>query len=318
MAIVEAIAAAVACDLVTLNEIDPHASRFLVVRAPSDHERGAVAPSLHRQFMLSHPLYRHAIESGDPGPARLSDQPDATLFQAGPLYRSVVGPRTTFEAAVLLPAPPNLLTCIVLDRHSCEFNDADLDALESLRVPLSRIYRRSVASDLLRRRLASTPAPLTAVRESDGLSGVGPSATDALERWLTPCSDDADLAAWMDRCEHAEPGIRRAEPFTIVSAQGVLRLRYLGQDPDGLSRFEIDERLVPPGALVPLGLSNRECEVLSLLVQGAPTKTIASRLQCRPATVKKHLEHIYERLGVHDRQSAVTFVFEALEGDPGP
>jgi DNA-binding NarL/FixJ family response regulator len=31
--------------------------------------------------------------------------------------------------------------------------------------------------------------------------------------------------------------------------------------------------------------------------------------------VKKHLEHIYDRLGVHDRQSAIRFAFDTLLGD---
>jgi DNA-binding CsgD family transcriptional regulator len=32
--------------------------------------------------------------------------------------------------------------------------------------------------------------------------------------------------------------------------------------------------------------------------------------------MRKHLEHIYERLGVHSREAAVTAAREAPKGDP--
>lgn len=55
-----------------------------------------------------------------------------------------------------------------------------------------------------------------------------------------------------------------------------------------------------------LGLSHREAEVLFWLVQNHCPQEIATRLSCRCGTVKKHLEHIYKKLGVQTRLAAVT------------
>lgn len=53
-------------------------------------------------------------------------------------------------------------------------------------------------------------------------------------------------------------------------------------------------------------LSAREVEVLELVARGAPNKEVAARLWISEATVKTHLIHIYDKLAVTDRTSAVT------------
>lgn len=52
-------------------------------------------------------------------------------------------------------------------------------------------------------------------------------------------------------------------------------------------------------------LSEREIEVLQLVAEGLPNREIATKLVISPGTVKKHLEHIYNRLDTHSRTSAV-------------
>jgi DNA-binding NarL/FixJ family response regulator len=52
------------------------------------------------------------------------------------------------------------------------------------------------------------------------------------------------------------------------------------------------------------GLSQREREVLALLVEGLPNKLIARRLEISEKTVKSHLTRIFRELGVTDRTQA--------------
>ena len=58
-----------------------------------------------------------------------------------------------------------------------------------------------------------------------------------------------------------------------------------------------------PGAA--LGLSQRESEVLSLLVAGLSNRAIAGRLVVGEETVKSHVSSIYRKLDVNDRAGAV-------------
>ena len=52
-------------------------------------------------------------------------------------------------------------------------------------------------------------------------------------------------------------------------------------------------------------LTARELEVLQLLAFGHTNKDIAEQLFISPDTVKTHLEHIFEKLGISDRTAAV-------------
>jgi DNA-binding NarL/FixJ family response regulator len=52
-------------------------------------------------------------------------------------------------------------------------------------------------------------------------------------------------------------------------------------------------------------LSQRELEVLRLIADGASNREAAARLFVSEATIKTHLLHIYDKLGVRDRAGAV-------------
>ena len=52
-------------------------------------------------------------------------------------------------------------------------------------------------------------------------------------------------------------------------------------------------------------LSRREREVLGLVAGGSPNRAVASRLFISEASVKTHLQHVYDKLGVRDRAAAV-------------
>ncbi len=58
-----------------------------------------------------------------------------------------------------------------------------------------------------------------------------------------------------------------------------------------------------PGAH--LGLSQRESEVLALMVAGLSNRAIAARLVVGEETVKSHASSVYRKLGVGDRTAAV-------------
>lgn len=61
----------------------------------------------------------------------------------------------------------------------------------------------------------------------------------------------------------------------------------------------------PSADLVEPTLTPREAEVLGLLGGGLTASAIGRRLAISPATVDKHLQHIYRKLGVSDRLAAV-------------
>ncbi len=63
-------------------------------------------------------------------------------------------------------------------------------------------------------------------------------------------------------------------------------------------------------------LTDREREVLELLMEGLTNKDIAGRLKMSPNTVKRHLKAIFEKLNVHTRSAAVAKATQALQQQP--
>jgi LuxR family transcriptional regulator, maltose regulon positive regulatory protein len=85
---------------------------------------------------------------------------------------------------------------------------------------------------------------------------------------------------------------------------------YLARLVDAFERAGLPIR--PPvgrGGVVVAGLveplTARELEVLRLLAAGAPNRAIAEQLVVTPETVKKHLSHLFDKLGVANRTQAV-------------
>ncbi len=65
-------------------------------------------------------------------------------------------------------------------------------------------------------------------------------------------------------------------------------------------------------------VSAREAEVLQLLAQGLPNREIARRLFISEATVKVHVRHIFEKLGVRSRTAAAVKATASLRNYAAP
>jgi DNA-binding NarL/FixJ family response regulator len=66
---------------------------------------------------------------------------------------------------------------------------------------------------------------------------------------------------------------------------------------------------VPPRQL-PMGLSDREVQVLGLVARGYSNAEIASRLVISRRTAEHHVQHIYTKIGVSSRAAAALFAVE--------
>ena len=66
-------------------------------------------------------------------------------------------------------------------------------------------------------------------------------------------------------------------------------------------------RAVPEPAAEPCGLvlTKRETLILEHLAEGLSADAIGSVVGISPRTVRKHLQHVYAKLGAHDRMVAV-------------
>ena len=160
---------------------------------------------------------------------------------------------------------------------------------------------------------------LTAARRRDTASSVAPICPH-IGRSLRPClaclSPPDHGSAFPDRplvaCEDG------ARPESLVLAYAVaptVEARLLAYSVIALGT--LPERR-DPASLHSLSLTRREREVLVLVAKGRTNKEIAARMHVRATTVNKHLERIYENLGVRTRTAAAAAAFRAAESETRP
>jgi DNA-binding CsgD family transcriptional regulator len=85
----------------------------------------------------------------------------------------------------------------------------------------------------------------------------------------------------------------------------------LVSEPDRLLLL-LDEELigVAPRLLEPHGLTRRESEVLAWVAEGKTNVEIGQILGMRRRTVSKHLERVFQKLGVETRTAAAVLALE--------
>lgn len=187
-------------------------------------------------------------------------------------------------------------SCWVTLGQRRDFTKAQRDALLGSRIHVASLIRHADA----RRRIADLMVAVDAeeasvsgmllLSPSHGVDWASPAARRIVARWYGWFGTQLpqQLADWLRSPFPREPlHIERGGERLVVETptKGALALR--------------EERL----ASAPL--TAREREVLSHVADGLSTNEIAHALSVTPATVSKHLEHIYRKLGVTGRTAAL-------------
>ena len=102
------------------------------------------------------------------------------------------------------------------------------------------------------------------------------------------------------------------KPVTREELLKAVHARLKRSEAHSVSIFEPDFR--NPARLQSLGISPREAEVLCWLAQGKSNAEIATIVGTTEHTVKKHLQHIFEKLGVDSRHAASLRALDVLNG----
>ncbi len=125
----------------------------------------------------------------------------------------------------------------------------------------------------------------------------------------TPCRRDVDVAAGRRR--------RRVPRAPAVGArrgrQLVCTLQGRTVDDDWLVVLrEVSDAATVEATMLAFGLTLRESEVLYWVAKGKTNRDIGDILGSSPATVKKHLERVYEKLGVETRTAAAAMAMQRV------
>ena len=155
-------------------------------------------------------------------------------------------------------------------------------------------------------------------RDAIDVGGHGVLVIDAQQRvaWRSP-----QAAAWMRELYPGEAGLPApwrhwlAEGTSQEHASDALLLRNLGAVGLGEQMLLLQRRspeAATPSRLSTAALTPREAEVLSWVAKGKTNRDVADILGMSPRTVNKHLEHVFEKLGVETRAAAAALASREL------
>ncbi len=315
---VEAIPRIVGSELTSFNTMALSVPRASFVTTPeledADQRMAEFAALMHQ-----HPCIRHVAQTGDHGTVKISDFLSAKRFHQLDLYQRFhkdLGVED--QMGFMLDVPGREEVAIALARPRRSFTERDRRMLELLRPHVSQAYRRARSMARLRRALHERAG---SAEGSEGVCLIELTATGRVVgasrrglRWLHRFFDGFDR--WPDRAPRAlvewvraRGGSPAGPGATLGRRRGGERLliRVIGTDGAGGVTLALQRRSRRATAEVSrrLGLTAREVQVLRAIEAGLENVEVAAALGVSPRTVEKHLQNVYEKLGVRSRTAAV-------------
>ncbi|RTL49821.1 MAG: response regulator transcription factor [Rhodocyclaceae bacterium] len=143
-------------------------------------------------------------------------------------------------------------------------------------------------------------------------------ARKLLGDYFPDCGDDTPLRllAWMREAEAARSG-QGAAPGPVATEGSRRLLASLHPQPERaeewlIALWEENDGIEVDALMGAFRLTQKEGEVLYWVARGKTSKDIGDILGSSPRTVNKHLEHVFEKLGVETRTAAANLAITRL------
>jgi DNA-binding CsgD family transcriptional regulator len=258
-----------------------------------------------RELTYQHPLIIHQMQSANFPVHKISDFLSQKDYHQLELYQDVYKPMgVEYQMAVTIRLSTSHVIAFALSRKEYDYSERDRSILELLRPHLVVAFN---TLELIEGQAAALDGTELALNElssatlivdlhghilfhtGPGREWVGATKTRQLPKkifdWLDRCfmTGARDSLSWFSDAGEFEI---RAVPMTS-SERRLLVLTRKGSDAaDGLSR--------------------RQREVARWIREGKTNQEIAAIMGISPRTVQKHVEHIFEKLGVETRVAIAT------------
>ncbi len=285
------------------------------------------------QLYHEHPLVDFYSRTGDGRAWKISDFLSQSSYHRLALYNEFYQRTDTeYQMVINLPAPPSLLIGFAFNREKGrkDFSDSDRQILNILRPHVHQAYHNAIAFTRMQQQVDQM---IQTLQESgQGMivldeEGDVQQMTESAQQWLveyfgrqlphTLLLPD-DLRRWITRQRSLLALDDKVPPpcipLVVERENKRLLVRFLT---DRFCRSFLllrEERQtdLTPASLKALGLGQREAEVLYWVAKGKTNAEAATILDMSTRTVDKHLERIYNKLGVETRTAAISHSLEAL------
>jgi DNA-binding CsgD family transcriptional regulator len=310
--IVERLRALLGCEWGSYCELDRKDRRALLL-VESPVPAWQLPEATFWRLVGEHPLCR-ARRLGRSDALKLSDFISSRALQRLELYADWLRPSGfEFELEIGLPSPQEHTKTFLFDDSRHDFGERERTLLNLLAPHLIQLHH---AAAMRRHAEVAWTLVQTGVQlEQQGVlvvdaHGAVQLASDRARHLLAGYFSDwtgtrlpSALVEWLHGLKAARAAVATATTFTVNRPTGTLFVESVHHRADGI--LLIHERAAgePRETLTP-----REREVIALVGDGMHNSEIAETLWVSPGTVRKHLENIYDKLGVHTRTAAVAQV----------
>ncbi|WP_445151712.1 response regulator transcription factor [Baekduia sp. Peel2402] len=277
------------------------------------------------RYAAQNPLYQRFMRTRDGRAYCFADVISRRDLERLDVYQEIFVPLgLRDQIAFTLPAPRFLTIGLAISRGGKEFGERERGMLDLARPHLVQAYRNAE----LRQRSASLIESLrtglddrqtaVVVLDADRRVAFATEAGHATlarldRRTFRRAGEEATLPrALQDWVERPEAGHALALGDGLVARV----VRGGGRGAGDVLFFDEARQILSRSALVELGLSEREADVLQELARGGTTAEAATALGISERTVAKHSERIHRKLGVRSRSQAIaTAAAAASAGD---
>lgn len=285
----------------------------------------------------THPLYRYFLQTGDGRAQKISQVMTKSQFQGYCASDELaVQLRARYQMALFFTAGTSVVTAILFTRMQRDFSERERGLVNTIYPHLVQAFRNTASLN----RFCQNIDELVELVEGPTSSVIVLAANGCVKRWTkqartwiaqycrTPFPASGDrlpdcFADWyrqqLGLLEQRTRLPVPREPLVVEKQGRQLTVQLI---PDHLR----DEHLLllnekQAGAswntLGGCGLTPRESEVLAWVAKGKTNAEIGTILQLSGRTVQKHLEHIYQKLGVETRTTATVRVLKMLDAGNG-
>jgi DNA-binding CsgD family transcriptional regulator len=331
-AALEQLTGIVASDLTTLSICDLEQGTRRVVGRKAEALSAADRAAFDQHFR-EHPLVR--FHSSHPsGPTqRISDCMNVHAFRDSALHADYYR-RIGINYVMALPLridDANVIS-VVFNRSHSDFEDGERAVLDAVRQPLAALYRNLIVCEeagiglkCIGQLAADGGWHMMRVTLAGHILDASPTALQLLHRFFPEHRSGRQaqlpptLFAWFARSRNwglERPAISHGQQFTM-SRLGTRLVVHFVPDPDDTSAGYLlmkgDRVAMRAAHLAQLPISMREREILALVAAGKTNGEIATVLAISARTVQKHLEHIFQKLGVETRTAAAVRALAAAD-----
>jgi DNA-binding CsgD family transcriptional regulator len=287
-------------DVVTYCELDRVRKVGIWAEAdPAVEDDGGSELETYWRLRHQHPVCHFHEQTGDFRALKVSDFVSRSELRRREIYGERFRPSgIEYEMTVGLDAPLSHTKVFLFDRiGGHDFTERDREILDFLRPHLAGIYETAQVRRAAREALAllkRTDAPLVVLERTDRVAYATPEAQRLLATYFRETGSrlPQEVSEWLrERRRRSRP-----EPLTVERGEQSVVVHLV----DGCLLLEEQQDASR--------LTSRESEIVDLLTAGKTNAEIGESLWIAPGTVRKHLQHVYEKLGVHSRTAAVARV----------